>query len=73
MTAPFAIGDNGIELSKAIFQRAQLAYEQIVWLVPFFLKKYKDQLAEFETQVNRTPASRFDIVPLDLKVLLQSP
>jgi hypothetical protein len=37
MTAePFAAGDNGIELSKAIFQRALLAREQIVRLVPFF-------------------------------------
>jgi hypothetical protein len=74
MTAePFAIGDNGIELSKAIFQRAQLAYEQIVRLVPFFLEKYKDELAELETQADKTSASPFDIVPLDLKVLLQSP
>ena len=70
---PFAIGDNGVELSKAIFQRAQLAHEQIVRLVPFFLEKYKDQLAELETQAEKTPASPFDIVPLDLKVLLQSP
>jgi hypothetical protein len=59
-------------LSKAIFQRAQLAHEQIVRLVPFFLEKYKDQLAELETQAEKTPASPFDIVPLDLKVLLQS-
>jgi hypothetical protein len=67
------VGDNGIELSKAIFQRAQLAYEQIVWLGPLFLKKYRDQLAELETQADKTSASPFDIVPLDLKVLLQSP
>ena len=74
MTAePFATGDNGIELSKAIFQRALLAREQIVRLVPFFLEKYKDQLAELETQAHKTSASPFDIVPLDLKVLLQSP
>jgi hypothetical protein len=33
-------------LAKAIAQRAQLAYEQILWLVPFFLEKYKDQLAD---------------------------
>ena len=69
---PFAVGDNGIELSKAIAQRAQLAYEQILQLVPFFLEKYKDQLAD-ETQANKTPASGLDIVPLGLKVLLQSP
>jgi len=70
---PFATGDNGIELSKAIFQRALLAREQIVRLVPFFLEKYKDQLAELETRADKAPASPFDIVPLDLKVLLQSP
>ena len=72
MTAePFAVGDNGIELSKAIFQRALLAREQILRLVPFFLEKYKDQLAELETQADKTSASPFDIVPLELKVLLQ--
>lgn len=71
MTAePFAVGDNGIELSKAIFQRALLAGEQILRLVPFFLDKYKDQL---ETQANKSPPSPFDIVPLELKVLMQSP
>ena len=68
---PFAMGDNGIELAKAIAQRAQLAYEQILWLVPFFLEKYKEQLAD-ETQANKTPANGLDIVPLGLKVLLQS-
>jgi hypothetical protein len=70
---PFAVGDNGIELSKVIFQRALLAREQILRLVPFFLEKYKDQLAESETQANKSPPSPFDIVPLELKVLLQSP
>src|SRR3984893_7332669 len=69
---PFAVGDNGIELSKAIFRRAQLAREQILRLAPFFLEKYKDQLAD-ETQANKTPANGLDIVPLGLKVLLQSP
>ena len=74
MTAePFATGDNGIELSKAIFQRALLAREQIVRLVPLFLEKYKDELVELETPADKAPASPFDIVPLDLKVLLQSP
>ena len=67
---PFAVGDNGIELSKAIFQRALLAREQILRLVPFFLEKYKDQV---ETQANKSPPSPFDIVPLELKVLMQSP
>jgi hypothetical protein len=37
------------------------------------MEKYKDQLAELETQADKTSASPFDIVPLDLKVLLQSP
>jgi hypothetical protein len=67
---PFAVGDNGIELSKAIFQRAMLAREQILRLVPFFLEKYKDQV---ETPANKTPPNPFDIVPLQLKVLMQSP
>jgi hypothetical protein len=49
---PFAVGDNGIELSKAIFHRALLAREQILRLVPFFLEKYKDQV---ETQANKNP------------------
>ena len=70
---PFAVGDNGIELSKVIFQRALLAREQILRLVPFFLEKYKDQLAESETQANKSPPSPFDIVPLELKVLMESP
>jgi hypothetical protein len=61
---PFAVGDNGIELSKVIFQPALLAREQILRLVPFFLEKYKDQLAESETQANKSPPSPFDIVPL---------
>ena len=42
---PFAVGNNGIELAKAIFQRAELAYDPLAG--PFFLRKYKDQLAEF--------------------------
>jgi hypothetical protein len=67
---PFAVGDNGIELSKAIFRRALLAREQILRLVPFFLEKYKDQV---DTQANKNPPSPFDIVPLELKVLMQSP
>jgi hypothetical protein len=70
---PFVVGDNGIELAKVIFQRALLAREQILRLVPFFLEKYKDQLAESETQANKTPANGLDIVPLELKVLMQSP
>jgi hypothetical protein len=73
MTAePFAVGDNGLELAKAIFQRAMLAREQILLLVPSFLEKYKDQLAG-ETQANKTPANGLDIVPLGLKVVLESP
>jgi hypothetical protein len=64
------VGDNGIELSKAIFRRALLAREQILRLVPFFLEKYKDQV---DTQANKNPPSPFDIVPLELKVLMQSP
>ena len=67
---PFAVGDNSIELSKAIFRWAQLAREQILRLVPFFLEKYKDQV---ETQADKSPPSPFDIVPLELKVLMQSP
>jgi hypothetical protein len=70
---PFAVGDNGLELAKGIFQRALLAREQILRMVPFFLEKYKDQLAKSETQANKNPPSPFDIVPLELKVLLQSP
>jgi hypothetical protein len=65
---PFAVGDNGIKLSKAIFRRAMLAREQILLLVPSFLEKYKDQ-----TPANKSPPSPFDIVPLELKVLVQSP
>ena len=68
---PFATGDNSLELAKAISQRAQLAYEQIRWLVPFLLEKYKDQLAEFKTPGNKTSDSD-DIVPIRLKALLQS-
>jgi len=67
---PFAVGDNGIALSKAVFQRALLARKHILRMVPFFLKKYKDQV---ETQANKSFPSRFDIVPLELKVLLQGP
>jgi hypothetical protein len=65
---PFAVGDNGIKLSKAIFQRAMLAREQILLLVPSFLEKYKDQML-----ANKSPPSPFDIVPLELKVLMESP
>ena len=65
---PFAVGDNGIKLSKAIFQRAMLAREQILLLVPSFLEKYKDQMP-----ANKSPHSPFDIVPLELKVLMESP
>ncbi len=64
---PFAVGDNGIALSKAIFQRALLAREQILLLVPSFLEKYKDQV-----EANKSFPSPFDIVPLELKVLVQS-
>jgi len=64
---PFAVGDNGIALSKAIFQRALLAREQILLLVPSFLEKYKDQMP-----ANKSPPSSFDIVPLELKVIAQS-
>ena len=67
---PFAVGDNGIALSKAVFQRALLAREQILRMVPFFLEKYKDQV---ETQGNKSLPSPFDVVPLELKVLLQGP
>jgi hypothetical protein len=69
---PFAVGDNGIKLSKAIFQRAMLAREQILLLVPSFQEKYKDQLAESQTQANKSPPSPFDIVPLELKALMDS-
>jgi len=69
MTAePFAVGDNGIKLSKAIFRRAMLAREQILLLVPSFLEKYKDQVP-----ANKSPPSPLDIVPLELKVLVDSP
>jgi hypothetical protein len=68
MTAEaFAVGDNGIKLSKAIFRRAMLAREQILLLVPSFLEKYKDQMP-----ANKSPPSSFDIVPLELKVIAQS-
>ena len=70
---PFAVGDNGVKLAKAIFQRAMLAREQILLLVPSFQEKYKDQLAEFETPANKSPPSPFDIVPLELKALMDSP
>jgi len=69
MTAePFAVKDNGIKLSKAIFRRAMLAREQILLLVPSFLEKYKDQVP-----ANKSPPSPLDIVPLELKVLVDSP
>ena len=73
MTAePFAVGDNGMELSKAIFARALLAHEHIPRMVPFFLEKYKDQIAELGP-AGDSSTSPFDIVPLDLKLLMQSP
>ena len=73
MTAePFAVGDNGMELSKAIFERALLAHEHIPRMVPFFLEKYKDQIAELGP-AGDSFTSPLDIVPLDLKLLMQSP
>jgi hypothetical protein len=70
MTAePFARGDNGIELTKRISQRAQLAYDLIVLLVPRLLEKYKDQLVKFETKVDNTADITLgdDIVLIRLK------
>jgi hypothetical protein len=60
-------------LAKAIFQRAMLAREQILLLVPSFQEKYKDQLAESQTKTSKSPPSPFDIVPPELKALMDSP
>jgi hypothetical protein len=65
---PFAVGDNGLELAKTIFQRAMLGREQILLLLPSFLEKYKDRMP-----ANKSPPSPFDVVPLELKVLMESP
>jgi hypothetical protein len=65
---PYAEKDSGIGLAKAISQRAQLAYDEIGLLLPGLLEKYKDQPPNWETGARETG----EIVPLRLKVLLQS-
>lgn len=61
----FAKGDNSIALAKSRLQKSQIAYDLIMAELPKLLEKYQDQLPKHpKTFVG-------ELVPLDLKVLLQ--
>jgi hypothetical protein len=60
--------DNRVKLMKARSKQARRAEKQITRLLPKVLEKYRDQLGP-----DPYCDSTFDLVPLDLKVLLEEP
>jgi hypothetical protein len=59
-------GDNSFTLAKARFMEAWLAYREIQSLIPQVRAKYRDQISP-------PLVDDFEIVPIDIKMLLEDP
>jgi hypothetical protein len=59
-------GDNSLTLGKARFMEAWLAYREIQSLIPQVRAKYRDQ-------INPPLVDDFELVPIDIKMLLEDP
>lgn len=66
--------DSGLALAEARAAQAEVAYDEIVTLLPRVVEKYRDQLPDLKVEIrNGTVMCEGDIVPILLKSLLRGP